>query len=962
MLPFGLTAAPATFQRLMERVLHGLHWKSLLLYLDDVIVVGKTFTEHYDHLEEVLTPFRGAGLKLKPSKCHLFKTEVNYLGHVVSHDGVATDPGKISAVANWPVPRNLTELRAFLGTVGYYRQYVESFASKARPLTRLTAKDVKFQWCSECQNAFDLLKNSLTTAPVLGYPDPALEYILDTDASLDGVGSVLSQIQAGHERVISYYSRALSSSERNYCVTRRELLAVVKAVTHFRPYLYGKTFTIRTDHASLLWLCRRTTPSAQVARWLEILSEFNFTIEYRAGLKHGNADGLSRRPCQDCKQCGRVLRICGGPSMEEVEKELSDRAVVNNPVSMEIVGEQLCTSDGQEGVSSNGNYHFSRECGSCRDNDDHDVWNDLPIENTLGCNVDQVSDPTAESDSLTTVDSKDCSMNTDTNVLYTRQGNAEQICPVDTASPCLSNTQPNQSESVHGLPQSCLDGGYNSDVLSQAQQQMGDVAIIYGAVKNQTQLEQSVVSLGGTELRKLHSMFSLMRIREDEVLVRRVVVKGKSQEAIIAPKKMRREIMWNTHTLAHAGVIRTLRRLCLTWYWPGITSDTRRLIKTCEICQKAKYGGLRQSSSQGPLWVGRRWQKVAIDLVGPFPVMTRGNKWILVLTDHFTRWQDALPLPDATAPVVAEVLDSRVFCYFGLPEELHIYRGSQFEGDLITELCYWWRITKTRTTPYHPQSNGVVERGNRTLGDALRCMLLSSADNHDNWDCLLPHIMRAFRATPHSKTDETANFLMMGRECRLPDQLVNGSHTIQLTTRADYAVELKNRLESVYDLLRSRQTPLRSADFEEETLFKPGDLVLVERKRKRKGVNPKLEPKFDGPFLIKKAFMNGSYKVSGRGTVNECRLKLFTPCPDLQGQPDERPPNSGDVRADSGRQNVLSGLPTFSNADPWGPVQFDQTSNLSFEDDPREEPPVLPPSKAGRVRRVPARFYDFVRY
>ena len=276
-------------------------------------------------------------MKLKPSKCHLFQTEVRYLGHVVSKNGVATDPKKVAAVADWPVPKSLTELRAFLGTVGYYRQYVENFAEKARPLNQLTNKDVKFQWSAECELAFSSLKQSLLTAPVLGYPDPSLAYILDTDASLVGVRAVLSQVQDGKERVISYYSQSLTRAERNYCATRRELLAVVAAVTHYRPYLYGKEFRIRTDHASLLWLCRRKMPSAQVARWLEILSEFNFVIEHRAGNKHSNADGLSRRPCSECKQCARVSQQGEGPSFEEIVSELAERAKLDTPLPVELL-------------------------------------------------------------------------------------------------------------------------------------------------------------------------------------------------------------------------------------------------------------------------------------------------------------------------------------------------------------------------------------------------------------------------------------------------------------------------------------------------------------------------------------------------------------------------------------------------------------------------------------------------
>ena len=147
----------------------------------------------------------------------------------------------------------------------------------------------------------------MINAEVLGYPDPNLPFILDTDASADGVGGILSQVQNEKERVISYYSKSLSPPERNYCVTRRELLAVIKCVKHFHSYLYGQQFTIRTDHASLLWLARHKEPSCQVARWLEFLGEFQYKICHRRGVHHGNADGLSRMTCDDCKQCKKSV-------------------------------------------------------------------------------------------------------------------------------------------------------------------------------------------------------------------------------------------------------------------------------------------------------------------------------------------------------------------------------------------------------------------------------------------------------------------------------------------------------------------------------------------------------------------------------------------------------------------------------------------------------------------------------
>ena len=223
-----------------------------------------------------LERLKQAELKLKPSKCELSKRRVKYLGHIVSSQGVATGPEKVEAIKHWPSPGNLKDLQAFLGTAGYYRQYLENFATDAKPLTHLTSKGVPWNWDEDCQAAFHTLQQGLISAPVLGYPDPRLEYILDTDASAFGAGAVLSQIQEGKERVIAYYSETLSPAERNCCITRRELLAVIKAMKHFRPYIYGRPFKLRTDHALLRWLYQRREPLAQIARWLEIFCKFQY--------------------------------------------------------------------------------------------------------------------------------------------------------------------------------------------------------------------------------------------------------------------------------------------------------------------------------------------------------------------------------------------------------------------------------------------------------------------------------------------------------------------------------------------------------------------------------------------------------------------------------------------------------------------------------------------------------------
>lgn len=187
-MSFGLCNAPATFVRLMERVLNGLNWKICLVYLDDIIVFSKTFKEHLENFNQVLDCLKRANLKLSPQKCDLFEDRVVFLCHVVGAGSTTTDPAKIESVTNWPIPKNVKQVRSFIGLCSYYRRYVRNFADIARPLHKLTEKNVKFEWADSCQVSSDTLKRALTTAPILGYPTCEDKFIIDCDASNDGLG------------------------------------------------------------------------------------------------------------------------------------------------------------------------------------------------------------------------------------------------------------------------------------------------------------------------------------------------------------------------------------------------------------------------------------------------------------------------------------------------------------------------------------------------------------------------------------------------------------------------------------------------------------------------------------------------------------------------------------------------------------------------------------------------------
>ena len=294
-MPFGLTNAPPTFQRLMECVLAGLSGDHCLVYLDDIIVFSKTFEEHLQRLRSVLDRLRTAGLKLKLKKCHFAKQQITYLGHVISTKGVEPDGTKLAAVTAYPTPRNSKEVKQFMGLSNYYHRFISNYAHLAEPLHRLLRKSSNktFNWTPECDAAFNGLKARLTSPPILAFPNFAEPFIVATDASDRAIGGVLSQ---GQDRVIAYWSRQLSKAERNYSTIEREALAAVGAIKEFYPYLYGFSFKLITDHNPLTSLKDIKDTGGRLARWLLFLQQFNFTVEYKKGTRHSNADTLSRRP------------------------------------------------------------------------------------------------------------------------------------------------------------------------------------------------------------------------------------------------------------------------------------------------------------------------------------------------------------------------------------------------------------------------------------------------------------------------------------------------------------------------------------------------------------------------------------------------------------------------------------------------------------------------------------------
>ena len=297
-MPFGLCNAPATFQREMNRIFLPLIGKCMFIYMDDLVIFSDTLEQHILDLQKVFDIIKENGLKANLSKCHFIKQEVEVLGHILSTEGIKPVPKKVDVISKWESPKNITQLRSFLGAIGYYRKFIKDFAIIAQPLFKLLKKNIKYIWDDITEERFKILKEKLIEAPILKYPDYDKQFLIRTDASLDGIGGVLMQKDKDNiEHPIQYISRSLKPTEINYSITDLEGTAAYYCCLKFKPYFSGNKYDtiLYTDHKPLIGLFNNKEPNnARQARWVITFSMLKIVVKYEQGKKNVIADALSR--------------------------------------------------------------------------------------------------------------------------------------------------------------------------------------------------------------------------------------------------------------------------------------------------------------------------------------------------------------------------------------------------------------------------------------------------------------------------------------------------------------------------------------------------------------------------------------------------------------------------------------------------------------------------------------------
>lgn len=808
-IPFGLKNAPANFQRFMENCLGELRDDICIPYLDDVIVFSNSFSEHIEHLRKVLQRLREHGVKLKPKKCNLFKREVSFLGRIISKDGYRIDPKATCAVQEWKerTPQTIGDVRRLMGLLGVYRRHIPNFSQTAKPIYDLlnaqaASKSSKewtsknkgnnqvsskspVEWMPEHKKALESLIESITSPPILAYPNYQSPFVVHTDASQSGLGAVLYQEQDSILRVIAYASRTLTPAERNYHLHsgKLEFLALKWAVTEqFRDYLYyAPQFTVYTDNNPLTYVLSTAKLNATGLRWVGELADYNFIIKYRPGKVNTDADSLSRLP----ETFQNYMKTCSATITQD------DLSATVSSVSAQGTGETILVA----GVT-----------------DQHDI---LQIDN--------------------------------------------DYLPSNKVQPL--------------------------DVLK-AQHEDQDILRIVQIISSDAKPTTKMRRQESAEVRKYLYELSNLHIDEQGLL--------RCKQKIVLPKVHRQKVLKELHNeMGHLGTDRVYVLAKDRFYWPYMRRDIDHYVSNVCHCLQQRKPARQTREPLQPITTSSPFELVSIDFVH-LEKSSGGYEYLLVVVDHFTKYAQAYPTRNKSAVTAAEKIYNDFIPRFGYPAKIHHDMGGEFENNLFRQLEKLTGVMHSRTTPYHPQGNGLVERMNRTL---LAMMRTLPEMFKSNWKDHVHKLVHAYNCTQHESTGFAPFKLLFGRSPRLPIDLMFGLESQEKpTSHAAYVNKWKTAMSQAYGQALKNSTKGRErgqAQYNKRvrsSVLEPGDRVLVRNLTPRGGPG-KLRSYWEDKVHVvvrRKAPDSPVYELQqegGGGRNRTLHRNLLLPCDFMQTQP-----------------------------------------------------------------------------
>ncbi|KAJ9512274.1 hypothetical protein QJQ45_012943 [Haematococcus lacustris] len=793
-LCFGLTNAPATFQRMMNNVFKPLINECVLVYIDDILVMGNTPEEHVQHLRQVLQLMRENKFYAKLAKCEFNKTQLAFLGHIVGSKGIAVDPAKVRVVKEWPTPRNLKDLQAFLGLANYFRRFIPNFSSLAAPLTNLTSKQVAaaYDWehfgGSELE-AFDGLKEALCSAPVLALPDFSKPFVVCTDASLVGTGGVLMQ----DGRPIAYTSKKMSPAEMRYATGEQELLGIIRAVREWRCYLDGAVdVTILTDHNPLIYLQTQPNLSRRQVRWMEELSRYKYEIKYIPGATNV-ADPISRNPAL----ANEVALTCSSSP--------------HNADSEDAMTVIMTLSSRAEGLI----YAITTRRTAAR------LRESAELGQVAAREAAQRAGQLAPPDDLAAAHTPGQARMTSAHKKGAQPGGGEAL-----------RQQQETTESQNKLNKQGDDG--------QSTTESGPLTLM-----------QAIKQAYAADTRFADEAFTSQLYQHEGLWLTewgRVVV---PDDAALRKKVI--YTMHDTRSAGHLGMTKTLEQVTRWFTWPGVSENVKSYVRSCHSCQVNKSSAKKPAGLLQPLPIPERpWDSVSMDLIVKLPA-SGPNKYdsILVFVDRLTKMVHLVKTWESmTATQYAKLFLEHVFRLHGMPRSVVSDRGPQFHNKFWAEVTKLLQVQVNLSSAYHPETDGQTERVNRVIEEMLRHFI--RPDQRD-WAEYLPLVEFAINNAWQESVRSTPFYLNYGYHPRLAELLDLPQKVPQAH---DFVKGMKTAVEQARQCLARAQKRMKSYQDNKrrEVLYLPGDMVLLSTQNMRGKANQpgvrKLKPRYVGPFNV----------------------------------------------------------------------------------------------------------------
>ncbi|KAJ9514002.1 hypothetical protein QJQ45_021113 [Haematococcus lacustris] len=766
-LCFGLTNAPATFKRMMNNVFKPLINECVLVYIDDILVMSNTPEEHVQHLRQVLQLMRENKFYAKLAKCEFNKTQLAFLGHIVGSKGIAVDPAKVQVVKEWPTPRNLTDLQAFLGLANYFRRFISNFSSLAAPLTNLTSKQVAaaYDWehfgGAELE-AFNALKEALCSAPVLALPDFSKPFVVCTDASLVGTGGVLMQ----DGRPIAYTSKKMSPAETRYATGEQELLGIIRAVREWRCYLDGAVdVTILTDHNPLIYLQTQPNLSRRQVRWMEELSRYKYEIKYIPGATNV-ADPISRNPALT-----NEVALTSSSSPQNADSEDAMTVIMTLSSRAERPVYAITTR---------------RTAARLREN--------AELGQVAAREAAQRANQLVPPDDLAAAHTPGQARMTSAHKKGAQPGGGESL------------RQQQQTTESHNKSNKQGDDGPSTT-------ESGPLTLM-----------QAIKQAYAADTRFANEAFTAQLYQHEGLWLTewgRVVVPDDA-----ALRKRVIYTMHDTRSAGHLGMTKTLEQLKRWFTWPGVSEDVKSYVRSCHSCQVNKSSAKKRAGLLQPLPIPERpWDSVSMDLIVKLPA-SGPNKYdsILVFVDRLTKMVHLVKTWESmTATQYAKLFLEHVFRLHGMPRSVVSDRGPQFHNKLWAEVTKLLQVQVNLSSAYYPETDGQTERVNRVIEEMLRHFI--RPDQRD-WAEYLPLVEFAINNAWQESVRSTPFFLNYGYHPRLAELLDLPQKVPQAH---EFVRSMKKAVEQARQCLARAQKRMKSYQDNKrrEALYLPGDMVLL---------------------------------------------------------------------------------------------------------------------------------------